>query len=248
MTRPRHPVRAPRATIAVLAVILALFASPALSTQQPNVIATNEAAAISTLRQVAAVQSIFKRALDIDTNCDGVGEYGYFAELAGTQPMRVGIGSPGACVPTAGVYGVDELSPPLLRSAFGMVISSSVVHQGYVFQVWLPDAQVGGMVRAHAEDPFGGKLAAPYPDSSNGARMWCCYAWPIAYGQTGRRAFFINQRGQVLRCSNRSTMPFTGATNTPNFDEAFVVAGDMSSPIRVGIPGGAAASIWSLVP
>jgi len=248
MTRSRMTSSSPRATIAVLAATLLLFASPASSTTPPNVIASNEAAAVSTLRRIAAIQSVFKRAQHMDTDCDGVGEYGYFAEMAGTQPMRVATWSPsGSCVPAAGGPG-DLLFPPLLRGAFGSVSASCVVDQGYVFAMWLAAESVGGRVWAHREDPYGGKLGAPFPDPVNSARYWCCYAWPLAYGQTGRRAFFVNQRGKVMRCSNRSTTPFTATAHLPWFDEAFLVPGDMSSPIRFGIPGGSAGSIWSAVP
>jgi hypothetical protein len=248
MSRRWNSPRTPRTMIAVLAISVALFTSPALSTQVPNPLASNEVAAVATLRQIAAAQSEFKQALDIDTNCDAVGEYGYFAELAGTVPMRVADLPSGNCTPTCGVWGQDELVPPLLRNELGSVIASSVVHQGYVFQLWLPGAKVFGKVNGIEEDWIGGKQAPPYPDSVNGARFWCCYAWPLAFGQTGRSAFFVNQRGQVLRYPNRSVTPFSGMANMPNFDEAFAVAGDMSSSIRVGIPGGAAGSRWMLVP
>jgi len=247
MTGTRKLGRALGLTLTVLAVSLVLSTPPALSTQMPNVIRSNEAATIATLRQVAAAQTEFKQALDIDADCDGVGEYGYFAELAGTKSMRVGSGG-WSCVPTSG-RGLDILSPPLLRNALGMVTAYSVVvHQGYVFEMWLPAPEVGGVVGAIEEDPFGGKMLGPYPDPITGAQHWCCYAWPLVYGQTGRRAYFINQRGKVLRDVNRSATPFSGIVNIPEFDEAFLVPDDMSSPIRVGIPGGSAGSIWSVLP
>lgn len=246
MTRSGNPIRPSKVMLAMLTVSLALFSSPALSKQLPSAIAGNELETILALRQIAAAQSAFQQAVEIDSDCDRIGEFGFFAELAGTQPMRVGI--PGMGVPAPGVWGVDELSPPLLRSYFGVVRASSTRHSGYDFQMWLPGPQIGGKVGAIEEDCFGGKLAGPFPASNTGAKHWCCYAWPETYGLTGRAAYFINEHGQVFRCSNRSVTPFTGGTNTPRFDEAFQVAGDMSSPIRVGIPGGAAGSRWNLVP
>ncbi len=236
-----------RITITGAALVLAMFTSAAMYTQMPNSIATNEAAAISTMRSIAAVQTAFKTALDIDTNCDGVGEYGYFAELAGLAPMRIGVVAPVSCVPAAG-GAANFLAPPLLRFPFGMVMGSCVAHQGYLFQMWLPDMQAGGAVGARAEDWFGGKAAAPFPDSITGGQFWCCYAWPISYNQTGRRAFVINQRGHMLGYANQSPSPFSGRFNSPPFDEAYVVADDMSSPLRIGLAGGHSGSVWRPVP
>lgn len=228
--------------ISVAAVALAMLASAALSTQQPSGMAVNEAEAIATLRSIAAAQAQLEAAVAIDTDCDGVGEYGFFAELAGIQPMRVGIFAGRGCVPAAGWN--NFLTPPLLRSPFGMVMDSCVTHQGYVFEMWLAQPIVGVKVAGVREDMTGGKLAAPFPDPITGARLWCCYAWPLSYNHTGRGAYVINQEGRVLRCANRSLSPFTGQTMTPGFDEAFVLAGAINSPLRIGIPGGNTHSIW----
>jgi hypothetical protein len=80
--------------------------------------------------------------------------------------------------------------------------------------------------------------------------MWCCYAWPINYDHTGRRAFFINQRGDILQYSNRSASPLSGISSPPPysnlrpyFDEAYSVPNDMGSPLRIGVPN-ANGSVW----
>jgi hypothetical protein len=224
------------------AAALAIFASAGAPTPSWERIAANQRAAISTLRSIAAAQAEFRSAVEIDTNCDGVGEYGYFAELAGTRPMRVSH----SCVPGAGSSS-DILSPPLLRDAFGSVSGSRVSHRGYYFQMWLPFQTTAGIVSGIQEDLSGGKSAAPFPGSVNGAEMWCCYAWPIDYARTGCRAYFINQRGVVLECQNRSAVPFDGTTNVPVFYEVYAVAGDMSSPLRTWIAGGALNTIWTPV-
>ena len=31
---------------------------------------------------------------------------------------------------------------------------------------------------------------------------WCAYAWPEKIGETGRRAFFVNQTGDVMHSAN----------------------------------------------
>jgi hypothetical protein len=234
------------------AVVLASLAPAAAPAQSPDSIGANESTAIETLRAIAAAQERFKAGAHIDTNCDGVGEYGFFAELAGSLPMRVGSGGD-PCVPFAGSPPDDLLFRPLLRSSFGYVRYSCVRHSGYIFQVWLPAATVGGHVNAVREDNTGGKMAAPFPDPVNGAHLWCGYAWPVDYGHTGRRAFFVNQRGEVLEYSNRRPHPFSGLPilppydNGPWFDEAYSVPGDMGSPPRIGILN-ANRTIWRPVP
>jgi len=232
-----------RLEFALAAVGVALVSSAGPPAAAARSIAANEAAAIATLLKIAQAQRAFVDAVEIDTDDDGVGEYGYLAELSGAQPMRYSE----AGVPAPGVHGLDELFPPLLRRNFGKLRFSAVVQGGYVFQLWLPTHSFGGPTAGMAEDFFGGKLAAPFPDPLNGAKYWCCYAWPLAFDRTGRRVFVINQRDAVLGYANDSPAPLSGP-NVPSYDEAFEVSRDMSSPLRMGVPGGNLESIWTPVP
>jgi hypothetical protein len=227
-------------TTARIALRTALAASVSLAlcsagpTPTPEGPLANEAQAIASLREIWAAQVAFRAAVEIDTDCDGLGEYGYFAELAGTRPMRIADTTPKTgCVPAAGSWPSDLLRPRLLRTQFGQLRNSCTLYGGYLFQMWLPDPTVGGVVYARMEDLSGGKAGPPYPDSDNGEKLWCCYAWPLEYGVTGRSAFFINQRGRVLRCANRSYANYAGLINGPAFDAAYTIDGDMSSPLGV---------------
>jgi hypothetical protein len=225
----------------IAGVLLGILASAAAPPPVPNRIAVNEAAAIDALRRIAGAQERLQAAADVETNCDGLGEYGFFAELGGTVPMRVSV----ACVPAAGGP-ADMLSPPLLRSALGTVTEGCVLYRGYLFQMWLADATWNGRVLGVREDGSGGCQAGGFPDPVNGARLWCCYAWPLDYNHSGKRAFFINQRGAVLEYSNRSLTPWSGRSpswSVPYFDEAYSVPDDMGSPLRIGIPN-ASGSVW----
>ncbi len=211
-------------------------------------IPANEANAIRTLEKIAAAEQMFRDAVDIDTNCDRQGEYGYFAELAGTRPMRVSSN----CQPAAG-SSADILAHPLLPTAFGQLPGPPtnqgflVSYKGYYFQIWLAGSTVGGIVSAIREDLTGGKMAPPYPDPGNGARFFIGYAWPIDHGTSGIRAFCINQRGFVLECANEGSAPFDGLYGMPWFDEALSDIGDLNSPLRVGVPGGAWSTVWEPV-
>ena len=220
----------------IVVAIIAIIASMAIPKLMSARLSANEAAAIATLRTVSSSEAQIQSSGAIDTDGDGVGEYGYFAELAGTQPMRVSVAS----MPAPGNPATGLLAPAVLPSAFGTITNSVVSRSGYVFKMFLPNDLFNGI----AEDATGGKLAAPWPNPNNQEIAWCCYAWPMDQGNTGNRAFFINQDGDLLQYPNRSATPYQGTTKMPGYGEAFVTATDMSSALRIGIVGGADNTIW----
>ena len=226
----------------IVVAIIAIIASIAIPKLMSARLAANEAAAISTLRSVSSAQAQVQSSGAIDTDADGAGEYGYFAELAGAVPLRVS----NAGVPAAGAA-ADILTPSILPSAFGNVTGSLVNRSGYYFQIWLPDITFQGI----AEDPTGGSLLGfANINSNNSEIMWACYAWPMDVGATGNRAFFVNQEGDLLQCQNRQNNQFTGdgvaVGHAPAFEEAYN-AQDMSSGLRVGTAGGPDNTIWTPV-
>ena len=221
--------------------IIAIVSSLAVPKLLAARVSADEAAAISTLRTISSAQGQVKSSGAIDTDGDGTGEYGYFAEMAGTKPLRIS----NAGVPAAGNNPTDLLKPAVLSSAFGTVTASLVSRSGYDFKMWLPGATAGGLTPGIAEDLTGGKAAAPFPDSNNCEILWCCYAWPMQTNGAGNRAFCINQEGDMLQCLNRNPTPYSGTTKTPAFDEAYKVLGDMGSGLRIGAPaGGHDNTIW----
>jgi len=227
----------------IVVAIIAIIASIAIPKLMSARLAANESAAISTLRSVASAQAQVQSASAIDSDADGGGEYGYFGELAGVDPLRISA----AGVPAAGVVGTDELSPSMLSNAFGNVILSTVARSGYIFQLWLPGATAAGVTPGIAELAGGGSDPANFPDSDNCEILWACYAWPMDFSKTGNRVFFINQEGDLLQMNNRLAAPYDGAAAGPAFDAAFSVAGDMGSAL--GINGAAAqdGGTWTAV-
>jgi prepilin-type N-terminal cleavage/methylation domain-containing protein len=236
----------------IVVAIIATIASLAVPKLLASRLSANEAATISTLRLLSTVQGQVRSQAAIDTDSDGTGEYAYFAELAGTCPLRVAAGGGTA---TAGTVGVDELDPSLVAQAFGNVNALGLVSRsGYFFQVWLPGATAGGVTPGLPEAPgtgpgTGGGAPGPggFPDSNNAENLWCCYAWPISAGETGNRVFFVNDEGGLFQYDNRSATPYSGVAKMPAFDEAYAVAGDMSSHIRIAQAGGNDSTIWTPV-
>lgn len=82
----------------------------------------NESTAIATLENIASAQEQFRRRGSIDRDGDGLGEYGWFAELAGG-------------------------AEPVLSHAFAAPVDGCVTRSGYRFRMWLP---TGNGAWAHA--------------------------------------------------------------------------------------------------
>lgn len=224
----------------IVVAIIAIIASIAIPKLMSARLSANEAAAIATLRSISSSQAQLQSSSAIDTDGDGGGEYGYFAEMSGVLPMRVGA----AGLPAAGVAGTDNLTPAVLSTAFGNVDGNGFVSRsGYFFQMWLPDATAGGATPGLSE-AAGGGAGGVFPDGNNAEILWCCYAWPIDVNGTGNRCFFVNQEGDLLQFQNRLAAPFTSNILTPNFDSAFTLANDMASALRIGGAGGPDGTIW----
>ena len=189
--------------VAIIAIIAAIAIPNLLSAR----LIANESAAIATLKNLASAQAQCSTSGVIDANGNGTGEYGYFAELAAAVDVRAA---------PAGT----RVSPPVLFGAFAQVTAvgggGAVLRSGYHFQIWLPDALDTGLV----EDPAGG-VGGTAPNAERAEVLWCCYAWPASFGNSGTRTFFANQTGMLLACDNGTTR-YNGATVTPAFDAAFL--------------------------
>ena len=122
-------------------------------------------------------------------NGNGAGEYGYFKELSGTIKVR-------------GDAEGKKLSdrrivPPVLSGAFGNVRSSLVKRSGYCFRIFLPNKSMAAIQESKDGGAPGCAIAPKMAEV-----MWCAYAWPIEWGKSGTRAFFVDQNGDVLSSKN----------------------------------------------
>ncbi|MBK8096464.1 MAG: prepilin-type N-terminal cleavage/methylation domain-containing protein [Planctomycetes bacterium] len=162
----------------IVVAIIAIIASIAIPNLLSARLNANESAAIATLKNISSAQSQCQASGVIDTNTNGAGEYGFFGELSGAVNVR---------------GGTTRISPPVLSNAFGNVAGSVVNRSGYIFQMFLPQADSS----AEPEDATGGYTGSAV-DAGKAETLWCCYAWPQAQGNSGKRTFFINQGGDVL--------------------------------------------------
>lgn len=207
-----------------------------------------EQAAIATLRSIAAAQQQLQASAAIDTDADGGGEHGYFAELAGTLPIR-NYAPGGATVDPNG----SKLDPTYLPSSMGEIVSTprggAMVREGYAFMIYLPDDSVDGPIGGIAESQTGGS-ASLLPGSANAEVLWCCYAWPVEPSTPTRRAFMINHAGDVVATQNDAPGPYVGVGSAPHFDAAYSVPGDMGSALGLTTDGLVSTDqlVWTPIP
>jgi len=103
---------------------------------------------------------------------------------------------------------------------------------GYFLAHLLPTG--GG---ATSEAANGGQ--PPVPDlAACDAReiRWACYAWPVAAGRTGRRAFATNQSGEIIQHDNNNgaggfNYTATTAIGIANPEIAYIPAAGTMNPI-----------------
>ena len=215
----------------IVVAIIAIIASIAIPNLLSARLSANESAAIATLKNIGSSQAQCQASGSIDANNNGLGEYGYFAELSGGVGVR----------DSGGTASTDRIAPPVLSGAFANVATHTgitggvVTRSGFIFQMYLPSATRVGVPEANA----GGVNTAPDPTQCE--VLWSCYAWPSAYGNSGKRTFFVNQSGDVLATRNTQQRYSGGATaaDVPTYDAAFLkgAANNMGSTIAANTSG-----------
>lgn len=163
----------------IVVAIIAIIAAVAIPNLISSRLTANESSAISTLRTIMSAQSQAQTRAAVDSDGDGQGESLYLAELSGSAKLR-GVGT--------------SLNPAIVSASLGQVANSAVNKSGYLFAIFLPDPAGSGV----PEDPNGGKVAPGAIGPDMAEVFWVCYAWPAANGSSGRRAFAVNQAGDIL--------------------------------------------------
>jgi prepilin-type N-terminal cleavage/methylation domain-containing protein len=201
--------------IAIIAIIAAIAIPNLLSAR----LSANESNAVSTLRNLVTSQAQFQSAANIDENANGTGEYGTFGELSGLSNLirnAVGVAAP--------------LNPPILPATFQAIDANGfATKSGFHFVLYLPDNAGAGLPDVAAGGPDANI------DPANCETMWACYAWPVSFGNTGNRCFFVNQRGEILQ-TKMDQVQYNGAAAGPAWTAAFTGA-DMSTAAAIGVAG-----------
>jgi type II secretory pathway pseudopilin PulG len=182
--------------VAIIAIIAAI-AIPNLLSARLN---ANETAAVATLRNISSAQAQFQATAKADSDNDGTGEFGAFIEMSGAIDVR-------------GDTDVGKLNPPVISGAFRNPNTPGYVSRsGYYFKIYLPSVAGVGLVA----DADGFTMSGINSDLAE--TTWCCYAWPVNYGNSGNRTFMVNQTGDVVASENSAYSGFAG----PAADAAFI--------------------------
>jgi len=228
----------------IVVAIIAIIASIAIPNLLSARLSANETAAVATLRNLASAQAQVQASGVIDGDGDGTGEYGYFAELSGKSFVRAFNGT------TQVISATTKVTPPVLSGAFGNVdLNGYVSRSGYNFVIWLPSPTGIGSKEDASGAGATSLVGTLSPDLCE--TTWCAYAWPINRGNSGNRAFFVNQQGDVLQCLNNGATPYNGTT-APAADAAFAAggtAGAINQPLAVTTTTkvGMDTNVWSNV-
>jgi prepilin-type N-terminal cleavage/methylation domain-containing protein len=222
----------------VVTAVLAVIAGIAVPFVISSRITANEAAAIATLKAIGTAQTEVRSGNWIDSDSNGVGEYGFLQELSGVRNIRRARTRRGS----ADAEGTDALTPPFLAASFGGVdTQGQLLRSGYLFRVYLPRNDLRWLGESSRTRSY------RRISSVNAENYWAVYAWPRSYGSTGKRAFFINQTGQILACGNGTTRY---SENNPPEPEAVIMRGSastgMDGPIAVNSEGNDR-NIWRVV-
>jgi hypothetical protein len=168
------------------------------------VIDTNEALAETHLGSIVSAQ-IQARAIGVtDVDKNGAGEFLFLDELTGARPTR----TPGRGLRRS--FLIDEFK----HRSTGAYVE---VH-GYLYRLFLPG-------------PNGTWIDEGEPDPTAVEMRWRCYAWPVEYGRTGRRTFFVDESGVV----RSQEAPALSGTHAP---EANAALGEDGEPAWAPCLGG----------
>ena len=199
----------------------------------PETVRKNEGTAIAILRNSASCQAQIQTSGKIDSDSDGIGEYGTFLEMTGTVAVRGDSDSGQADFSRQ----KSPVSPAIMSPSLANVDADGIVtRNGFCFRIFLPDtSSPAGFVHERGPGHSVGLTGGTGMISVNMAETtWCMYAWPVSRGVSGNRVFFVNQAGDVLQSTNEAGR--YDISNPPLGDSAFTGAG-ITSRLAIGTRG-----------
>jgi len=179
---------------------------------------------VANLRAIAAAQQQFRSIGLADADEDGLGEYGFLAELSGAVPVR-----------GAGL----SVSPPLLDERFQVIQNGCAEKSGYLYRVDLPGAD-GQPI------PEASKGGAPQRVPAAGGELgFVVYAWPREIGSTGTRVFVVDETGEIFVSDNAGPQQgYSGWERTPAGDASFLIRNNNRERGRRSVRRGQDGALW----
>jgi len=165
----------------IISAVFLLFAE-VIPSRVESRIRGNEETALAALREISDAEKEFRMMGIVDQDRDGSGEHGFLQELAGTARPR---GS------------TSRILEQFLAKELGQASGNGVVlYKGYNYLMYLPS--VTGPTALAESRPL------PLPDEADAdvqEKRFICFAWPQEYNVTGKRRFFITEKGTIY-CSS----------------------------------------------
>jgi hypothetical protein len=187
------------AALATVAVVI-----PGLSRAR---IASNETAAIGTLRSLSTAMAQAQSSGWRDADGNGTGEFVFLSEL----DLALEVPGPDASRDASRPSMIESLASSA-RAGLGIARRS-----GYCFLLYLPTAA------GTAVEDDGATSSACVADALLREQRFAVYAWPERVGRTGNRAFVVTQQGEVFSAANQGKSPYEGSRHPPRPGAAFVI-------------------------
>jgi len=213
----------------IVVAIIAIIAAIAIPGLLRSRLGTNETSAIGSLKSLSTSQAQFQSQAVVDQDGDGTGEFGWLGELAGTAQCRVS--------------SIQQNASPFIAAILGVRVAGGMAQKsGYVFRVSLPGAAAALTETATDSTPEPVDTAA----ANNQEVRWGCYAWPNTRTQSGNRAFFVNQSGDVYATPNTAAGQLYSGIGTAGVIPAVGAALDTNLPLG-NLDGGVALAAAGIV-
>jgi len=159
---------------------------------------------------ISTSQKQFKNGVVKDRDKDGIGEYGYFVELSGTAPVPVGTSKGSIAKPAfiTSVFGATSSTSAGISSTSAGISSTSAGianKSGYNFRMYLPSGNGSFIGEDGKPSPPASSIPPPKEEADEinaQEERWCVYAWPTSAGNSGKKAFFVDQSGEVMATNN----------------------------------------------
>lgn len=133
---------------------------------------------IARLRALSAAQAMLQHSRRLDTDGDGIGEFGLLTDLLSCGPADTRDGT------------LTEPLRALVTRELGPIAPDGSISDGYRLQLWLPAPDQ----KAHRGPGHGDTCGR---DHDRAETAWCAYAWPAANGGP-RLTFHIDASGEVF--------------------------------------------------
>ena len=218
----------------IVIAIIAIIAAIAIPNLLAAKVSSNETAGLATLRNLATCQAQIQTTGKIDTDADGIGEFGTFLELTGSVAVRkkLNVGTPNTSdFTTKGT----AVTPAVLSASLGNVDATGfVTKSGYAFMIFLPDGSNPAKF-VHETGPAASVAVSAAIGVDLSETTWCAYCQPVAAGNSGNRRFFVNQSADVMQSANDTTK-FQGTSTAINGNSAFRADG-ITALVATGTKG-----------